>query len=258
VSERVTWEEAREVIERHTGPIHSARPVADGHNSAVAVVINGDTFVKGDRTSDDRNKGVQTLERRINPYIRHVSAPLRWAAEADGWDLLGFAYIKGHPADFRPGSTDLPLVVDALAAVGDIACPDVPMARAERRWKDFSGQPERLAGHTLLHTDWNRGNILISDGQAHVVDWAWSTRGAAWIDSASWVVLLIAAGHTPREAEAWAAQVSTWQEATSEDLTSWADSQQRLWHNAVHERTPKWIIQAAHASTVWHRYRARL
>jgi hypothetical protein len=41
-----------------------------------------------------------------------------------------------------------------------------------------------LAGDHLLHTDLNPDNILISDGRAWLVDWAWTTLGAAWIDPA--------------------------------------------------------------------------
>ncbi|MFC4906218.1 hypothetical protein [Actinomadura gamaensis] len=223
----------------------------------MAVVINGDTFVKGIRTGDDRYKGAQVLERRINPSVRHVSAPLRWAAEGEGWDLLGFEYIPGRPADYRPGSPDLPLLVNAMTAVGETVCPEVPLPLAERRWRNFSVHPDRLSGRHLLHTDWNRSNILIAAGRAHIVDWACSTRGAAWIDAASWVVLLIAAGHTPREAEEWAARVPAWKLATPEDLDLWADSQRRLWHNVLHARTPKWVIQTAHASRLWYRYRSR-
>jgi hypothetical protein len=249
MTERVMWEEARDLIEAQAGPITSARQVSDGRNSAIAVVINGDTFVKGSRKA-------QNLERRINPYVSHLSAPLRWTVDEEKWSLLGFTYIDGREADFRPGSPDLPLMVETISAIGEITCPDLPMARAEKRWKDYTDRPEKLAGDTLLHTDLNPGNILVSDGKAYVIDWAWSTRGAAWTEPASWAVLLIGAGHTPRDAEEWAARIPAWKQAAPEDITSWANSQARLWHKAVHPHSPKWIVQARHAALAWLSFRA--
>lgn len=256
-TERAPWHEARTIIERHIGPVQSARPVAQGHNSAIAVVINDEFFVKGVRRGEvGKFSPTQTLERRLNSHLGQVTAPLLWSAEEDDWSLLGFRYLVGaRAADYSPGSRDLPLVVELLAEAGEIQCPDVPMKAAENRWKAYSDDPEHLVGKTLLHTDWNPGNVLISGGKAYAVDWAWGTKGAAWIDPASWVVLLIAAGHTAREAEQWASRAPNWKLATSTDLDKWAKAQDRLWHNVLHPWTPKWVFQAAHAAEVWRRYR---
>jgi hypothetical protein len=42
------------------------------------------------------------------------------------------------------------------------------------------------------------------DGRAHLVDWAWASRGADWLDAAYWVVWLMAA-RVLDAARAWAA-----------------------------------------------------
>ena len=50
-------------------------------------------------------------------------------------------------------------------------------------------------------------NILIAEGRAWLVDWAWPTLAAAWIDPASWLLRIMARGHTAAEAEAHAARL---------------------------------------------------
>ncbi len=50
------------------------------------------------------------------------------------------------------------------------------------------------------------GNVLIAS-DARLVDWAWPTRAAPWIDPACWIVWLIASGHNPADAETSAASV---------------------------------------------------
>lgn len=45
-------------------------------------------------------------------------------------------------------------------------------------------EARRFDGEHLLHTDWNPHNVLVIDGMARLVDWAWASRGASWIDPA--------------------------------------------------------------------------
>lgn len=54
-------------------------------------------------------------------------------------------------------------------------------------------------GDTLLHTDLRPDNMLVrhDDGTVVVVDWAWSCRGAAWVDLASLVPSLLSEGVDP-------------------------------------------------------------
>ena len=99
---------------------------------------------------------------------------------------------------------------------GQIPCPDLPIKQADKRWADYVDDPmdlEWLRGDALLHTDYNPLNILIYDGGAHIVDWAWPTRGAAFIDPACLILRLIAAGHTPTQAETLVAQAPAWNHA---------------------------------------------
>jgi hypothetical protein len=129
VTTRLCWEAVRGIIEERIGPIHAAEPVAEGLNSEIAVVVRTDegaTFVKGLR-ADHPRVFTQEREKAINPFIRHISAPLRWSAVSDGWSLLGFEHLDSRPVNYAPGSPDLAKVVGSMRQLQLIPCPDLPM-----------------------------------------------------------------------------------------------------------------------------------
>lgn len=81
--------------------------------------------------------------------------------------------------------------------MGEKRCPDVPGVKCASRWRSYSddGDTAPFEGDTLLRTDWKLDNILIQvDGTVRVVDWAWPTRGAAWIGPACLLIQLIPNG----------------------------------------------------------------
>ncbi len=204
VTARLDWEYVRSLIENQTGPVLVAEPITEGLNSEIAVVVHtslGATFVKGLR-SDHRRVWTQQREAEINPYVLTVTPRLRWHVETDGWNLLGFERVNGRRVDYSPGSPDLPKVVHVMRRLAEIPCPGLPLKSAPQRWASYTHDPELFTGDQLLHTEWSPGNVLIND-TAHLVDWAWPTRGAAWIDPACWVVWLVASGHSPQSAQDW-------------------------------------------------------
>ncbi len=87
-----------------------------------------------------------------------------------------------------------------------------------------------------------------------LVDWAWPTRAAAWIDAACWVVWLIASGHTPAPAERWAAAVPAWKRADERALGVFAAVQARLWAGITTGAAP-WSRQVAEAAARWQEHR---
>lgn len=254
---KASWEEARDLIEKETGPISAATELSEGRNSEISVIVRAGgegTFVKG-RRAGHRRAWTQDRERIINPLVRHVSPSLKWSAVSDDWNLLGFECVPGDHADYSPGSPDIPKVMDALLQLQDIACPDgIEVKRAEHRWAAYTRKPELLAGASLLHTDWTPGNVLVSE-RAHLVDWAWPTRGAAWIDPACLAVWLIASGHAPRSAESWAARIPSWQSAPATALDEFARIQALMWAGIAADSTEAWTTNLAHAALHWATYR---
>jgi hypothetical protein len=86
-----------------------------------------------------------------------------------------------------------------------------------------------LAGDTLLHTDLAPHNMLISN-RAHIIDWAWPTRGAAWIDPAVIILRLIEAGHSAADADTWArTSFASWASAPPAAVTVFSDASTTAW-----------------------------
>ena len=158
----------------------------------------------------------------INPHVQPLAPQLRWQAEGAGWNLLAFTYIAGAKhADYSPGSADLPAVVQAINRLQQIRCPDLPVKRAEQRWAahiDDDTNLGLLAGTALLHTDFNPLNVLMTADGTWIIDWAWPTRGAAFIEPACFLLRLMLGGHTAAQAEAWAAQCTSWGKTPNEAI----------------------------------------
>lgn len=237
VIERVAWPDLdhalQEAVTAQCGPIHDVIAVGPGFNSQLAIVVETAAgtriFVKGLRSGEPRARTQQT-EAAINPYVHGIAPKLLWTITTAGWELLGFEYLAGRPADYSPGSPDLPKVVACLRLLQAIPAPDLPLKRAEHRWRAYVDNPadlDQFTGNHLLHTDYNPDNFLITH-QAHLVDWAWPTRGAGWIDPALLVLWLIAAGHTPDQAETYAAQIPSWKTANASTVTTFITANSRL------------------------------
>ncbi|CUU60980.1 hypothetical protein Ga0074812_1525 [Parafrankia irregularis] len=262
---RMNWDDlpvtVRRAVEARTGPVTAASTASGGFNSAVAATLrtqSGPVFCKG-LPLDHRQIVTQQREREINLHVADLSPQLLWHVQVDGWDLSGFEYIDGRHADYRPGSDDLPLIVDCLRRLQQVTCPDLSLKQAEQRLSAYITEPaeaEMFAGDALLHTDWNSGNLLIKD-RAYLVDWAWATRGAAWLDPAGWLVWLMAeGGHTAAQAERWADQIPSWQVAPADAVAAYAKANARLWAEIAQASSDEWTSRTAAAAGAWALYRA--
>ncbi|MCQ8832751.1 aminoglycoside phosphotransferase [Streptomyces malaysiensis] len=202
----------------------------------------------------------QKREATINRYVAPLAPRLLWAIDDGEWNLLGFEHLDGRPADYSPGSNDLPVIAEAITTLSRVRAPsDVELKRIEQRLADYFDHPndaELLRGNTLLHTDWTPDNVLIIHNVARVVDWAWPTAGAAWIDAACWVVWLISAGHTPADAEQWAAATPAWSTASARAVDVFATAQDRLWAGIAADAPDiVWKQSLATAANQWATYR---
>jgi hypothetical protein len=265
--QRVHWDDlttgVRKVIESQTGPVLEAETASEGLNSQVATVLGtptGRVFIKGLR-SDHPRVWTQQREAMVNPYVLEVTPRLLWHVETDGWNVLGFEHVAGRHADYSPGSQDLPMVVEAMRLLGQIPCPDhLQVKRSEQRWAGYVDDQSALgllSGDSLLHTDYNPLNILIDD-VARIVDWAWPTCGAAWIDPACLVVRLMAAGHAPDEAEAWAARLPAWDAAFAEAVDIFAVANCRMWDEIARDDPQPWKVRMKEAGSEWAAYRRKI
>jgi hypothetical protein len=264
---RIEWatlpEKTRASIENRTGPIRTVRTVSGGRNSPLAAVVDaeaGRVFVKGIR-GDHRTVITQNREAELGPHVRPVAPAVLWhLPDAGGWNVLGFEYVEGRHADYTPGSPDLPIVVDVMKRVSELPVPDTASVRDVRRsfasYVDSPGDVELLGGNTLLHTDYNPENVLITtSGSARLIDWAWPGRGAAWIDPCVLIVRLIAAGHTPEQAEGCVANVPVWRAAPTGGIDAFAAVSGRLWTEIAGNDPQSWKHDMAKAALMWRDFR---
>ncbi len=259
------WDEleapVRLAIEDRTGPVRAARTVSTGLNSQLAVILDtdaGTVFVKGLPLA---HPGAVRQEREamINPHVPVVAPRLLWHERAVGWDLLAFEYIDGaRHADYRPGSPDLPRVIGAMHRLAGIGCPELPVKQARQRWAayvDGEADLDMLDGDALLHTDFNPLNILLGPDRTWIIDWAWPTRGAAFIDPACFLIRLMAAGHSPSQAEALAAQCLGWRQASPIAIDMFALASTRLYDEIAREDPQPSKQRLATVARDWARHR---
>ncbi|MFF9897428.1 radical SAM protein [Streptomyces longispororuber] len=254
----------RELIHPYTGDVTEVRRPARGFSSDFAAVIRAEAgrfFVKAMFNQPGGRLDSLNRERDIAPYVESVSPRLLWSADGEGWVILGFEAIDGRTSSFNLDSADLPVIVETLNRAAAIPTPSVARDWPETRWDAFAAdeaEAELFRGTSLLHTDINPSNIMIGPDRAWIVDWSWPTRGAGFIDPATFVVQLISAGHTPAEAEAWAAGCRAWRVADSRAITAFAKATMRMYgHSARSSPAAGWLQAMEDAARSWVRYRDR-
>ncbi|MGQ5259891.1 hypothetical protein ACTWLT_03945 [Micromonospora sp. ZYX-F-536] len=65
-----------------------------------------------------------------------------------------------------------------------------------------------MDGGTLIHSDLNPTNLIVTPLGVQIVEWAWATKAAAWVELALLVQWLIGGGHGAEQAEEWLTQAS--------------------------------------------------
>ena len=93
-------------------------------------------------------------------------------------------------------------------------------------------------------------------GTAWIIDWAWPTRGAAFIDPACFLLRLMLGGHTAAQAEAWAAQCDSWAAAPDKAIDAFALACARLYAEIAYEDPQPWKQRLATAARDWARHRS--
>jgi hypothetical protein len=250
-----------ELIQPHIGEVKSARRTERGYSSDLTALVEGEKgefFVKAMRITARGWHYSAIRERDINPHVQPLAPALCWAAEDETWVALGFEMFDGRRADFDPGSADLPVAVELLRKMGELKLPDVAREWPERRWNRFISEEDAalLQGDALLHTDINPSNFMIGVSEARIVDWAWPTRGAGFIDPSILVVQLISSGHSPAQAESWVAKCPAWSEADPRAIDAFARAEVRMRRHLVEQRPDEpWLGEMVAAAESWTAHR---
>jgi hypothetical protein len=244
--------DVRAAAGEHTGAIEAVEPAPAGAGSQLAATLHtvtGPVFVKGLRT-DHPWAWTQDREELVAAHAAPLAPPPVWRVVTGGWDLLAFQHVAGETADFRPGSKDLAAVVEAMTALGRLPAPERGLEDAVRRWDH-----PRFAGDALLHTDWQSTNAIVTEHGVRLVDWAWATRGAAWIDPSCWIVWLVSAGHPPADAETLASQVPAYAAADPRDVDLFATALARDRQRAADDSPSRLTARLRDAAAAWDAHR---
>jgi len=89
-----------------------------------------------------------------------------------------------------------------------------------------------------------------------IIDWAWPTRGAAFIDPACLLLRLMLDGHTAPQAEAWAAQFTSWRTTPHEAINVFAVACARLHDEMACYDPQPWKKRFAAVAQDWAEYRS--
>lgn len=253
-------EHFRALIRPHTGEVTQVEIPDRGFRSDFAAVISsekGAFFVKAMFNRPGGRRDSINREKLINPYVTPLSPSLLWSVGGDdaGWIILAFEVIEERGLKFEPGSPDLPLAVDLLNRAATLELPDVAQDWQEDRWDAYvSSEVELplLRGDALLHTDINPSNLTVGEAGSWIIDWAWPTRGPAFIDPACFVVQLISAGHSPESAESWAAGCTAWANADPKAIDAFAMADLHM-QRAIANRRPEeaWLKALEEAAQAW-------
>ncbi|MEU1599918.1 phosphotransferase [Streptomyces sp. NPDC005708] len=238
--DRIDWQHlpaaARAAVEKLIGTVTAAETAPHGVMSQLACTVHTPTrrlFLKGSR-ADDRQAWVYRHEARVT-RVAPRSPRVLFDVDAGGWLLYGYEYIDGRYPDLAPGSNDLAPLVRTLAALSQTRWPDRVQKRPlHSRWADFlpDDVPRGLQGRALAHTDMSPHNMLVTDhGELMLLDWALACPAPAWADAALTIPRLIAAGHTPEQAEWVARQVPAYAVADPGRVTLFASTLYAAWED---------------------------
>jgi len=250
-------------VEARTGAIHAVEPAPAGNHADIAATVHaaGRLFIKAARKSapDEDGAEVRSLrwEAAINPHVTEYAPGLHWTLETGGWLVLAFEHVQARHADYTPGSPDLEVLAKIIDGLQERPLPPVlERKRVERRWEAM-GDVSALAGDTLLHADLNPANVLLGDnGSVFVVDWTFAGRGAAFLEMALLIPWLLKAGHSPAEAERWAARFPAWAAAEPMRIDLFARVFADKWQVNLATNTADWAVEHAASARQWATYRS--
>ncbi len=253
--------EIRTAVQDSIGPVHSAVDLGEGQNNDLAVKLDRTgrrpVFLKGVRGGGRRGLFLDN-EVTTARLVGDAAPAVLCHVERGEWQVVGFEYVSGRPADLSPGSADLVRIARTLDALGERSAGGTRPLRLRwsnsNHWRNVADlapdsvrgwdvdemcrwsakAAELVDGDRLVHTDLHRDQFLIGDdGHVSVIDWAFPGAGAPWVDTAFLSLRLTASGHTYAEARQWARERAGWaaldRDTMAEAVTAWSVYVAGLW-----------------------------
>jgi hypothetical protein len=214
-------------------------PIEAGVHASFTGKINIDgtlMFCKAARTEDARLGQMLGGEANINRRLGKLAPKLLADFSKAGWRVLIFEHIPGTHINLSPDSGNLELLTELVNnlhhQLPDIGTEGFPVLADQWRrlspWRRLAALPQTqvpeaiaalidkaakhedellqvLESNTPAHTDLHALNILVRNGRAQAVDWAWTRVAPAWYDALMLAVRLREAGYSAQAALAWLA-----------------------------------------------------
>ncbi|WP_327643695.1 aminoglycoside phosphotransferase [Micromonospora zamorensis] len=236
-------------IADRVGGIFDVAQASSGDHAEIASTVTGpagQVFVKA--ASGELSVRSLRYELAVTRAIdRHPPAVL-WHFESDGWLVVGTEHLPGPHPDLSPGSTDLNLLLARLKALQETPAPGetwfTPAAR-------LGFAHPAMDGETLIHSDLNPANLIVTPLGLRIVDWAWATKAAAWVELALLVPWLIGSGHSAEQAEEWIAQLPAWTATDRPVLDDFASKNATKWAAKSRQNAERWVRDLAMWTGEW-------
>ncbi|MFI5492516.1 phosphotransferase [Actinoplanes sp. NPDC051859] len=257
---RINWtdlpEAVTEEIAERVGVFHVVAAKSGNHAEIAAMVDGAEATVFVKAAKSELEVRLLQYELLVGKAITWSFAPaVEWTFEAAGWLVVGFEHCPGPHADLSPGSPHLDLLAETLDALGETPAPPGPP------WFSPAGRlgfaHPAMAGNTLIHTDLNPANLIITPNGLRLIDWAFATKGAPWVELAMLAQWLIGSGHTAEQAERWLSGSPTWRTASPAVLDHFAAANAAKWSHKAGNNAASWVQDLAEWNRKWAAFRQR-
>lgn len=244
-----------EITERLGAPRVSPAPGGD-HAEIAATVAGpgGKVFVK----AASSELGVRSLRYELlvsKAVDRPYSPAVEWHVEIDGWLVVAFEQLDGPYADLSPGNPHLDLLAATLDDLGQTPAPGPTWFSPAAR---IGFSHPAMDGEMLVHSDLNPANLIVTPSGLRIVDWAFATKAAPWVELALLAQWLIGSGHTPEQADRWLTRFPAWNAIGPEVLDHLASRNAAKWSAKAKQSTETWVHDLARWTGRWAAYRHAL
>ncbi|GAB1688447.1 aminoglycoside phosphotransferase [Krasilnikovia sp. M28-CT-15] len=235
------------------GGAFEVTPAVTGDHAEIASAVtgpNGTVFIKA--ASAETNVLTLRYELAVTKAVGRYPAAVLWDFQSDGWLVVGTEHLDGPHADLSPGSPDLDLLTATLNELQETPAPGRPWFTPEARLG--FGHPA-MTGAMVIHSDLNPTNLIVTTDGLRIVDWAWATKAASWVELALLVQWLIGSGHKPEQAENWLARFPAWTATDPEVLDEFASKNASKWSAKSRQSPHQWVHDLAAWTGKWAAHR---
>ncbi|NJP31880.1 phosphotransferase [Micromonospora thermarum] len=241
-----------EIAER-VGGIIDVCPAPRGNHAEIASTVTGSTgkvFVKA--ASSELSVRSLRYELAATSSVDWYPPDVLWHFESDGWLVVGVEHLDGPHPDLSPGGAGLDLLAVTLKGLQETPAPEGTWFTPASR---LGFTIPAMEGRMFVHSDLNPANLIVTGRGLRIVDWAWATEAAPWVELALLIQWLIGCGHTPQQAEAWMAQFPAWAGTPSGVLDEFASRNAEKWSAKSQQSAQGWMHDLALWTGQWASYR---